>query len=228
MRGAAVCMYIIIRNCTTSCNHGEQLLQSLTTIASPSRLDDHATVADLRIENVHLREQLESLRKQLSQQNEETEKESDRLRKLEEDRRRSDHELKNLRDSRGKILRGLNTQTEIALIQFKRDFEHLRKQLAAKDEIIAVQERRISSLIESNTTLRSGLDELNAIPRHDESDSDELDEDVRARMVELERSDRMVNGHAMAMSTGPGREGSSFNAELQQVISQLEGGKFDL
>ncbi len=192
------------------------------------RLDDHATVADLRIENAYLREQFESLRKQLSRQNEETEKESERLRKLEEDRRRSDHELKNLRDSRGKILRGLNTQTEIALIQFKRDFEHLRKQLAAKDEIIAVQERRISSLIESNTTLRSGLAELNAIPRHEESDSDELDEDVRSRIVELEQSDRMVNGHAMAMSTGPGRESSSLNAELQEVISQLEGGKFDL
>ena len=185
-------------------------------------------MADLRSENSFLREELASMRKQLSRQHEETEKENEKLRKLEEDRRRSAHELKNLRDSRGKILRGLNTQTEIALIQFKRDFEHLRKQLQAKDEIIAVQERRIASLVEANATLRSGLQELNSLPRHEDSDSDELDEEVRARMAEVERSEGLVNGHAMAMSTGPGRESSSFNVELQQLISQLEGGKFDL
>lgn len=182
----------------------------------------------MRGENSYLRDQLALLRKQLSQKREETEKETEKMRKLEEHKRRSEHELRNLRDSRGKILRGLNTQTEIALIQFKRDFEHLRKQLAAKDEIIAVQERRIASLIEANTTLRSGLDELNSIPRHEDSDSDEYDEEVRARIAELERSDRLVNGHTMAMSTGPGRESASLNAELQEVISQLEGGKFDL
>ena len=193
-----------------------------------SRLDDHASMAELRAENAYLRDEVALLRKQLSRQHEETEKENERLRKLEEDRRRSEHELKNLRDSRGKILRGLNTQTEIALIQFRRDFEHLRKQLQAKDEIIAVQERRIASLIEANTTLRSGLQELNSLPRHEDSDSDELDEEVRARMAEIERSEGLVNGHTMAVSTGPGRESSSFNAELQQVISQLEGGKFDL
>ncbi len=185
-------------------------------------------MADLRIENAYLRDQLESLRKQLSRKREDTEKDSEKMRKLEEERRRSEYELKNLRDSRGKILRGLNTQTEIALIQFGRDFEHLRKQLAAKDEIIAVQERRIAGLIESNTTLRSGLAELNSIPRHEDSDSEDFDDEVRARMAELERSDRLVNGHAMAISTGPGRERSSLNPELQEVISQLEGGKFDL
>ncbi len=196
----------------------------------PLRLDDHTTLADSRIENTHLREQLESLRKQLSRKHEKTDKDSDKMRKLEEERRRSDHELKNLRDSRGKILRGLNTQTEIALIQFGRDFEHLRKQLVAKDEIIAMQERRIAGLIESNTTLRMGLAELNSIPRHEDSDSDDdLDDELRTRIAELERSDRdrLVNGHAMALSTGPGRERSSLNPELQEVISQLEGGKFD-
>lgn len=182
----------------------------------------------LRTENTYLRNEIEALKKLLSQQHEENEKENDRLKRLEEERRRSENELKILKDSRGKILRGLNTQTEIALIQFKRDFEHLRKQLEAKDEIITVQERRIASLIESNSTLRSGLQELNSIPKHDDSDSDDLDEEVRARMAELERTEKLVNGHAMSVATGPGREQSSLNPELQQVISQLEDGKFDL
>lgn len=168
------------------------------------------------------------MHRQLSVQHEENEKDSDRLKRLEEERRRSENELKILKDSRGKILRGLNTQTEIALIQFRRDFEHLRKQLQAKDEIITVQERRIASLIESNSTLRSGLQELNSIPKHDDSDSDDLDEDVKARMAELEQSEKLVNGHSMSASTGPGRGLATLNPELQHVISQLEGGRFDL
>ena len=182
----------------------------------------------MRTENTYLRGEIVSLKKQLSQQHEENEKENDRLRRLEEERRRSENELKILKDSRGKILRGLNTQTEIALIQFKRDFEHLRKQLEAKDEIITVQERRIASLIESNSTLRSGLQELNSIPKHEDSDSDDLGDEVRARMAELERTEKLVNGHGMSTATGPGREQSSLNPDLQQVISQLEDGKFDL
>ena len=169
----------------------------------------------LRAENARLHEEIERLKHQLSKV-EEYEKE---MKKAEEARRKSEHELKSLRESRGKILRGLNTQTEIALVQFKRDFDHLQKQLQAKDEIILVQEKKIASLVEANCTLRHGLKELNSLPKHDDSDSD-LEEEIRQSLS---------NGH-LPPGGGVSTSGSQLplSAELQRVISQLEGGKFEL
>lgn len=174
----------------------------------------------MRDENTRLRDEIDILKRQLRKQQEDYDKEIEKLKRAEEARRKSEHELKTLRDSRGKILRGLNTQTEIALVQFKRDFDHLQKQLHDKDEIIHAQERKITSLVESNCTLRHGLKELNSLPKHEDSDSD-LEEEIRQSIQALSNG----NGH---LPPG-GAAGSQLplNAELQRVISQLEGGKFE-
>lgn len=147
----------------------------------------------------------------------------ERLRKADEGRRKSEQELKNLKDSRGKILRGLNTQTEIALVQFKRDFDHLQKQLQAKDEIINVQEKKIAALVEANCTLRHGLKDLNSLPKHEDSDSD-LEEEIRQSIQSLSNG----NGHLPPGVAGNSASGQiPQNSELQKMISQLDSGKFE-
>ena len=84
--------------------------------------------------------------------------------------RRAEETSKSLKDNRGKILRGLNTQTEIALVQFKRDFEFMKQQLESKDHLIQVHERKIKALVEANCTLRNGMHHR---PRPLEDESEE-------------------------------------------------------
>ena len=161
------------------------------------------------------------MKRQLSRQQEDYDKEMDRLKRAEEAKRKSEHELKNLKDSRGKILRGLNTQTEIALVQFKRDFDHLTKQLQSKDEIIAIQEKKIAALIEANCTLRDGLKNLNSLPKHEDSDSD-IDEEIRQSIQQ-----GLSNGNGHIPPGMGGAASASLSADLQKVISQLDSGKFE-
>ena len=167
-----------------------------------------------------LLEELERLRLQVKTQREtaeqETQKLSNELARTNDHHRKTEQVLHVLRDSRGKILRGLNTQTEIALVQLKRDFENMHKQLLAKDEIIGVQERKIASLIESNSTLRSGLEDLLSLPK-DMSGSDGEGEESVGRGGEM--SETYPNGHH---TTSPGH-----SADLYRIISLLDSGKFD-
>ena len=176
------------------------------------------------------------------------EREKEALRKecsqAEDLKRKAEHELKTLRDSRGKILRGLNTQTEIALVQLKRDFESMRKQLLAKDEIITFQERRITSLIEANSTLRSGLQDLVSLPRMEDSDSDDAEgTSPNFGSKGQGRGRRGRGGYAMPLSPvtqgaeGRGTRGAGTinghpgsprkDDDLFRIISQLDSGKFE-
>ena len=175
-----------------------------------------------RAENAHLLDELERLKREIEKRNE-ADKRHEVIRRdsqrTEEARRKAEQELRSLRDSRGKILRGLNTQTEITLVQFKRDFENLKKQLQAKDEIIAVQERRIASLIEANCTLRSGLQELQSLAKHEDSDSD-LDDDFHFQ----NGKPVVANGLSANLEQSGG---GGLSADLMRVISQLDSGRFD-
>lgn len=177
----------------------------------------------MRAENAYLLDEIERLKRDLDKRNE-TEKRYELMRRdslrTEEARRKAEQELRSLRDSRGKILRGLNTQTEITLVQFKRDFENLKRQLQAKDEIIAVQERRIASLIEANCTLRSGLQELQSLAKHEDSDSD-LDDEFQFQ----NGKPTVTNGLSANLEQS---EPGSLSADLMHVISQLDSGRFDL
>ena len=151
---------------------------------------------------------------------------------MEEAKRQSDHDLRHVKESRSKVFRGLNMQTEIATLHLKKDFERLNKRLQAKDEIIECQEKKIASLMEANSTLRNGLQELNSLPRHAGSDSD-LDED------ETSLEFGVVNGNAHATYSNSSVTGSmpnfnnshdntsGVNTDLLHVISQLGSGKFD-
>lgn len=165
---------------------------------------------------------LEKQRREVERESEKTRKDSA---KAEEARRKAEQDLKGLRDSRGKILRGLNTQTEIALVQFKRDFENLKRQLQAKDEIIAVQERKIASLVEANCTLRNGLQELHALPKHEDSDSD-MEDDLH--MHSLQSSQGSQNGKPVTNGLSVSQSTPTLNSDLMHVISQLDSGRFDV
>lgn len=190
----------------------------------------------LRSENTRLQYELERLQLKLGQQNEDSLKDNDKLRKMEEAKRQSDYDLRHVKDSRGKVYRGLNTQTEIAMVQFKRDFDHLKRQLQAKEEIIRLQDKKIASLQEANATLRTGLQELNSLPRHTSSDSD-LDEDMELGGPSLDNGG-ILNGHAPGILGNAAFMGplphygnhdnpSGVSPDLLHVISQLGSGKFD-
>ena len=161
---------------------------------------------------------------------------------MEESKRQLDHDLKHVKESRGKVFRGLNTQTEIAKVQFKRDFENMKKQLQTKDEIITLQERKISSLVDENCTLRQGFQALTSLPKRDSSDSDtDLDDEELLKGMGSKRSSvqggGIVNGHSLSIHSNATmstplpnyatRETSTgVNPDLLQVISQLDSGKF--
>ncbi len=188
----------------------------------------------LRAENTYLIEEIDRLKAEMNNQRRDMLRERDQMRKevarAEEVSKKSELDLKALRDGRGKVLRGLNTQTEITLVQIKRDFDNLKQQLQAKDEIIAMQERRISSLVEANCTLRGGLQELQALPKHEGSDSDEMDEEEFQEQLRTIQSagvgtDRGVGGRPLVTNGVHGNQ--SVSSDLLQVISQLGSGRFD-
>ena len=106
---------------------------------------------------------------------------------------------KSLRENRGKILRGLNTQTEIAIVQFKQDFEYMKKQLEIKDQIIRTQDKKILKLTEENLALRNGLD-YTETQKNSESDSEDI-------------QPPLTNGHPSP---------KSIEADLEKFIKQLE------
>ncbi len=177
------------------------------------------------------------MQRKLEQQSEDITRDSDKLRKLEEARRQTDHELRHVKDSRGKVFRGLNTQTEIVKVQFQRDFEHLKKQLQSKEEMIAILEKKVDSLMEANCTLSSGLEELNTLPQHTSSDSE--DDDLEVGGTSLDYGNRgILNGHTHAIHSNANVLGPlptytrpddhpGVNSDLFHVISQLGSGKFD-
>lgn len=210
----------------------------ITTLILYSDYDDQLEISRLRSENNRLQYELERLQMKLDQYNEDSLKDNDKLRKLEEAKRQSDHDLRHVKDSRGKVYRGLNTQTEITMVQFKRDFDNMKRQLQAKDDIISLQEKKIISLVDANCTLRSGLQELNALPRRTSSDSD-LEDDLEIGGSSLDYGSRgILNGHTHAIHSNSSVVGplpnynshddhSGVNPDLLQVISQLGSGRFD-
>ena len=179
----------------------------------------------MRSENSRLKEEIGRLKHELARQQEENDREMEKLKRTEEAKRKSEHELKNLKDNRGKILRGLNTQTEIALVQFRRDFEHLQTQLQAKDEIIHIQEKKISGLVEANCTLRQGLKELNSLPKHEGDSDSDLEEEIRQSIQSLSNG----NGHLPPGIVGgsASQSGGPLTSDLQKAIAQLDSGKFE-
>ena len=82
----------------------------------------------------------------------------------------------------------------------------------AKDEIISVQERKIVSLIEANSTLRSGLHDLITLPKTEESDSDES---------EKQQSLKKRGGEGRGGGKGRGRGGYSHHLPPMQQSSML-------
>ena len=194
-------------------------------------------IAKLVHENMKYQHEIELLQKKLEQQN-------DKLRKMEESKRQSDHDLHHVKESRGKVFRGLNMQTEIVKVQFKRDFDYLKKQIQMKDDVISLQERKIASLVDENCTLKHGFQTLSSLPSHESSGSDlEEEEEVgldrkRTAMQHSSSTGALLNGHMHAVRgtssfSGPlpnyAHSGSSadLNPALFQVISQLDSGKFD-
>ena len=215
----------------------EQLLQLYCFVLLLLTESFYFIATQLRAENAHLLEEVEQLKRELERQRGANERLRGDLGKVDENRKQVDHELKSLRENRGKILRGLNTQTEIAFVQFERDFEYLKKQLQAKDEIISVQERRIVSLTEANCTLRSGLQELQGLPKHEDSDSD-LEDEARRMLNSYQSggSKPLTNGHPPSSHgryshtgiVGQHSGATGQGSELMRVISQLDSGRFDL
>ncbi len=191
--------------------------------------------ARLLHDNTQLKHEIELLQKKLELL---SEGENDKFRRMEENKRQLDHDLRQVKESRGKVFRGLNTQTEIAKVQFKRDFENLKKQMKTKDEIIALQEKKIASLTEEVSALRVGIQSLSSLPKRESSDSDtDIEEEESVRRVGSKRSSGIINGHTHLIHSNASmpvplpnyascEPSANVNTDLLQVISQLDSGKF--
>ncbi len=158
-------------------------------------------------ENSHLIEEVDRLKEELAkniQQLRSTENDNKELTKslllAEMQQKKAEEMTKCLQDNRGKVLRGLNTQTEIAIAQFKRDFDDMKRQLDSKDEVIRSHERKIKALIEANCTLRNGLQQ------------------VHHHLPESESEDENGLG---SVPNGIG-EGASVQKDLAKFIKQLD------
>ncbi len=184
------------------------------------KYDEQLEISRLKSENTRLQYDVEKLQRRLEQCGEEAHKDNDKLRKSEEAKRQVDHDLRQVKESRSKVFRGLNTQAEIVMVQFKRDIDNLKKQLQAKDDIIHLQDKKIASLIEVNATL-DGLAELNSLPSS-ESDIEDDDDPLMGS-----DGSRRINGHTRTVRNGPRPHSDNLNPELLQVISQLDSGRFD-
>ena len=153
----------------------------------------------MKLEILQLRDRLQDL-----------EKDNERLKSdfavSETLRKKAETDVKSLRENRGKVLRGLSTQTEIATAQFRRDFDHMKKQLESKEEVIALQEKKIKSLVESNCTLRNGLEQVQGGPLVGGNAESEDEEGVHSSLV--------LNGHS--------RRVNPVQAELAKFIKQLD------
>ena len=147
------------------------------------------------------------MKQELHESKEENERLKKSLMRAELIQKRVEKDAKTLRENRGKILRGLNTQTEIALVQFKRDFENLKRQMQTKDEIIRAQDAKIKSLNKTVCSLRNGLQKKAPRSSQDSERSSDEDEDD---------DDFLPNGHSM-----------HFHSELSKFIHELDSGQFN-
>lgn len=147
------------------------------------------------------------MKQELQELREDNERLKKSLMRAELIQKRAEKDAKTLRENRGKILRGLNTQTEIALVQFKRDFENLKRQMQTKDEIIRAQDTKIKSLNKTVCSLRHGLQKkASRLPQDSERSSDDDDDD----------DEFLPNGHSM-----------QFHSELNKFIRELDSGRFN-
>ncbi|XP_019857271.1 PREDICTED: disabled homolog 2-interacting protein-like [Amphimedon queenslandica] len=176
------------------------------------KFDQTLHMADLTAENSDLIQERDKMKLEileLRDRLQDVEKDNEGLRNdlalSETLRKKAETEVKSLKENRGKVLRGLSTQTEIATAQFRLDFENLKKQLESKEEVIALQEKKIKSLIESNCTLRNGLEQVQGAPSMGHIESED-DEGVQSSLV--------LNGHS--------RRVNPVQAELAKFIKQLD------
>jgi predicted RNase H-like nuclease (RuvC/YqgF family) len=121
-------------------------------------------------------------------------------------KKKSEANYRSLCENRGKVLRGLNTQTEIAKAQFQRDFEALKKQLETKDEIIQMQERKLKTLMDANCMLRNGLEQVQGPAFGGMETESEDDESLQ---------NSIANGHNKHTTT-------TVQADLAKFIKQLD------
>ena len=148
------------------------------------------------------------MKQELQESKEDNERLKKSLMRAELIQKRAEKDAKTLRENRGKILRGLNTQTEIALVQFKRDLENLKRQMQTKDEIIRAQDTKIKSLNKTICSLRNGLQKkASRLSQDSERSSDDDDDDD---------DDFLPNGHSM-----------HFHSELSKFIHELDSGQFN-
>lgn len=187
--------------------------QKSTDSTMSFRFDQTIHMAELTAENSHLLEELERLKQELGDSKAKTrviEQENETLKrnllKAEILQKRAEEVAKSLKENRGKILRGLNTQTEIALAQFTRDFEYMKKQLETKDEAIRMQEKKIKSLLEADCTLRNGVQRGHGVSHLPESESDDEG---------LHMHSQLTNGHTISPT-------SSLQMDLAKFIKQLD------
>lgn len=160
---------------------------------------------DLLQEQVAKAEEQEKL---ASEQMKGLEQENERLRR---DVLKLEQELRGMKESRGKVLRGLHTQAEVTTLQVKKDIDNLQRQIVERDEEITALRRKVVTLTEANHHLASAQELKRTI-------STENDHDSRSYLAESLKS---KNGSDLGDLLSPG-------SDLVHMISRLGSGKFEV
>ena len=201
----------------------------------PTSLDDHSpSAAELRGENFRLSQKVDLLMEQLTKAEEREKSTSEQVRGLEREKSTSEQvrgleqendqlrrntqkleqELRGMKESRGKVLRGLHTQAEVTTLQVKKDMDNLQRQITERDEEIQALRVKVVTLTEVNLSLIN----TQQLRRTSNCGGTENDHNTTSYLAENLKG---RNGSDLGDLLSPG-------SDLGQMISQLGSGKFEV
>lgn len=135
------------------------------------------------------------------------EQENERLRR---DMQKLEQELRGMKESRGKVLRGLHTQAEVTTLQVKKDIDNLQRQIVERDEEIQALKVKVVTLTEANLSLTNTQELKKTSNSGTENDHSYLADNLKSR-----------NGSDLGDLLSP-------NSDLVHMISKLGSGKFEV
>ena len=139
------------------------------------------------------------------------EQENDQLRR---NTQKLEQELRGMKESRGKVLRGLHTQAEVTTLQVKKDMDNLQRQITERDEEIQALRVKVVTLTEVNLSLIN----TQQLRRTSNCGGTENDHNTTSYLAENLKG---RNGSDLGDLLSPG-------SDLGQMISQLGSGKFEV
>ena len=130
--------------------------------------------------------------------------------KLRRDMQKLEQELRGMKESRGKVLRGLHTQAEVTTLQVKKDIDNLQRVIAERDEEIVALRKKVVTLTDANYSLANAQELKRTKSTENDCDRSYLTDSLKSK-----------NGSDLGDLLSPG-------SDLVHMISRLGSGKFEV